>query len=210
MRRYLAFVPWLLVIVTCKDSSDEITRGSSRQLGIFCTTSGPRVTCKAFLSDPQRGSREVTSEATWLASGPGAGAFAEPGLFVPSGAGDIGLRARFEDLSSDRVWFFVNPLQDARVLTFLNGVVRDEMTNAGIEGVEVQILDGHSVGALATTNSAGVYSFGLFQILTGEVFTIRASKQGYEPLTKTHRVNFPFDPANPPFLDFALRPLEAP
>ena len=76
--------------------------------------------------------------------------------------------------------------------------------------MDVQILDGHSAGARATTNSVGVYSFGRFQILTGEVFMIRASKQGYQPSTKTHRVNFPFDPANPPFLDYVLPPLEAP
>ena len=210
MRHSLLLIFWLLVAAGCKDSSDEITRGSGRQLGISCASAGPRVACRSFLSDPQRMSREVTGEANWMASGPGVGTFPEPGLFVPSGSGDVGIRAGFEELSSDRSWFFVDPPQDARVLTFLNGVVRDETTNAGLEGVEVRILDGHSAGALATTNSAGVYFFGFSQILTGEVFTITASKPGYESSTTTHRVDYPFSSVNQPFLDFVLRRVETP
>jgi hypothetical protein len=208
VRRYLPLI-WLLVAAACKDSSNEITHSLSRQLGILCAPAGPRVACRAFLSDPRGMSREVTLEAAWSVSGPVVGTFTEPGLFLPSGSADVGLRARFEELTSDRSWFFVNPPQDARPLTFMNGVVRDEMTNAGLEGVEVRILDGHSAGERATTNSVGVYSFGFSQILTGETFTVSASKPGYESSTKTHRVDFPFDPANPPFLDFVLRRLAA-
>jgi hypothetical protein len=205
MRRDLLVITCLFVAIACSDSSNEITHTISRALGVSCAPSGQRVACRAFLSDPERISREVTSEATWLVSGPVVGTFVEPGLFVPTSSADVGLWARFEELSSSQSWFFVNPPEDARVLYFLNGVVRDETTNSGIEGAEVRILDGHSAGAQATTNSVGVYNFGFFTILTGEVFTIRASRQGYEASTTTHRVDFPQSSANPPYLDFVLR-----
>jgi hypothetical protein len=57
------------------------------------------------------------------------------------------------------------------------------------------------------TNVVGVYGFEIGRILTGESFSIRASKQGYEPSTTTHRVDYPQNTpgASPPFLDFYLR-----
>jgi Carboxypeptidase regulatory-like domain len=161
------------------------------------------VSCVAFVTG--RYARNVTSEATWLASGPMVGSFPQPGVFAPAGSGDIGLWARFEELFSSQWWFFVNPPEASRFLYSFNGVVRDEMTNAGIAGAEVRILDRHSTGRQATTNSVGVYQFD--RILTGEVFSVRASKEGYESLTKTHRLEYPFNPANPPELDFVLRRL---
>jgi hypothetical protein len=210
--RSLTLTLILLVAVACKDSSNEITHTQSRQLGVSCSPVEAAVRCRAFLSDPRPDgvSREVTSEATWLLAGPVVGTFTEPGLFVPTSSADVGLWARFEELSSNQEWFFVNPPHEARVLYFLNGVVRDEIANVGIEGAEVRLLDGHSAGLRAITNSVGVYNFGFFSILTGEVFTIRASKQGFEPSTKTHQVDFPSNPDHPPNLDFVLRRLETP
>lgn len=101
--------------------------------------------------------------------------------------------------------FLVDPLQPAQRLYFLSGLVRDDVSNALLPGVMIEILDGYAGGAQSVTNENGHYR--IDRILTGETITVRASKDGYEPSTLTYRVGSPVGPAgsNPPFLDFKLR-----
>jgi hypothetical protein len=60
---------------------------------------------------------------------------------------------------------------------------------------------------VAITHTTGIYNFD--RILDGQTFTITASKLGYEPETKTYRVDFPRNTpgAGQPVLDFSLRPM---
>jgi hypothetical protein len=76
--------------ISCRDSRAHVT-DPYRSLAIICEPAGVNVSCKAFLGG--LGAREVTSEAGWYLSGPPIGGFAQPGLFVPVGTGEVGLRA---------------------------------------------------------------------------------------------------------------------
>jgi len=119
----------------------------------------------------------------------------------------VGLRASFEELTSLPSWFFVDPPGAAGMLDVLSGLVSDTMSGKPISEAEVRILDGHSAGSVAITHTTGIYNFD--RILDGQTFTITASKPGYEPETKTHRVDFPRNApgAGQPVLDFSLRPM---
>jgi len=68
----------------------------------------------------------------------------------------------------------------------------------------VRILDGYAAGKSAITNENGAYR--IEPLLPGETFTATASKEGYQSVTTTYRVDSPIGPAglNPPFLDFKL------
>ena len=80
----------------------------------------------------------------------------------------------------------------------------DAASGAKIPGATVRILDGYAAGKSAITNENGVYR--IEPLLTGETFTATATKEGYQPVTTTYRVDSPIGPAglNPPFLDFKL------
>jgi hypothetical protein len=208
MLSYRRICSWALFFLTltgisCKNSTNHYgVTDPHRSLLLQCEPAGANVSCRALLMGV--GGREVTTEAGWYFSGSPVGHFAQPGLFVPTGTGDVGLRASFEDLTSLPYWFFVDPPRSSGTLDVLTGLVSDAISNRPISGAEVRILDGHSAGALAITASTGVYSFD--RILDGQTFTITASKVGYEPETKTYRVDFPRTTPDSG-LDFSLRPL---
>ncbi|HEV7515103.1 MAG TPA: hypothetical protein VGR07_02265 [Thermoanaerobaculia bacterium] len=198
----------IAVSTGCRDSPTEPDRRQAPSLAVTCLPTGVRVACTATLYGlPSNSSvRNVTSLATWRASDPTLGNFLEPGIFTPARRGEVELVARyngFEDRVTSR--FLVDPRQTAQRLYFLSGIVRDDESNQEVSGVMVEVLDGYARGERSITNQFGAYQFD--KILTGETFSIRASKSGYTPLTLTYRVDPPVGPAggNPPFLDFPLR-----
>jgi len=219
MQRSLAFrhaaAAVFLVAATagCKDSPSEPDRRQAPSLAVACVPAGVRVACTATLFGvPSNGSvKNVTSLATWRASEPTLGSFVEPGLFMPERRGEVELTARYNGIE-DRVVskFFVDPRQTSQRLYFLSGSVRDEVSNQDLSGAMVEVLSGYARGERSITNQFGAYQFD--KILTGETFSLRASKPGYAPLTLTYRVDSPISigsaVGNPPFLDFSLQKAE--
>ena len=196
------------VMSACNDGPISPDRGFSHLL-MSCTPAGANVSCTATLYEvPAFGDvRDVTAEATWFVSDPSLGGFSRPGLFTPVGNGEVGLWARYEKWQPpDQFWFLVGPSTAARWLYFLSGSVDDAETHEHLVGAEVRILDGYAAGAVVTTNQSGYYT--IDRVLTGEDFTVVASKDGYSPQTQSYRVDPPNGPnGNPPFLNFQLTPL---
>jgi hypothetical protein len=144
--------------------------------------------------------------AVWIASDTSVGRFVAPGVFAPNRRGEVGLTARYRDFEEDSFhWFLVDPSTEATWLYELWGHVTDRETGVRLPGAEVRVLDGHARDAHAITNSNGYYV--IEKILVGETFSARASKDGYESLTQTYRVDLgsPWDArANSPYLEFRL------
>ncbi len=198
----------VVAAVACGDGPTAPTRRNP-SLSVTCMPSGSDVVCTATLFDvPAAGSvRDVTRTAVWMATDPSVGSFSAPGVFTPSRRGEVGLWARYDEVVAElQSWFLVDPGAPARRLYWLAGVVTDAATGAPIDGAEVRMLDGYAAGAVATTNGNGHYQ--IDNVLTGETFTVRASKDGFLPSTQSYRVDSPVGPSgNPPFLDFALQPV---
>lgn len=205
--RVLGLAILATALAGCGDSPTE-SHGSPTELLVSCLPDGVRVACKASLYNvPGRGGVEdVTSAASWITFDSGVGSFLEPGVFTPTGRGEVEITARYQSWTA-RVTsvFLVDPLQPSQRLYFLSGLVRDEATNSVLPGVTVEILNGYARGSRSVTNENGAYR--IDSILTGETFSVRASEPGCEPSTLTYRVDSPIGPAglNPPFLDFRLR-----
>lgn len=201
----LALLP---VIGACEDSPVLPDRSFS-QLVVTCTPAGADVSCTAVVhGDPVLGTTgDVTAEATWSVSDPAIGGFVRPGLFTPTGDGEVGLSVSYSHLSSsEELWFLVGPGRTARWLYFLSGEVVDAGTGEALPGADVTVLDGYAAGTAATTNQFGVYQ--IDRILTEEAFSVVASREGYSDHEQTYRVDPPVGPnGNPPFLDFRLQPL---
>jgi Carboxypeptidase regulatory-like domain len=193
----------LLGAAACAKTPTETHSPLGTFLEATCVPAGDDVSCTAILSGDGP-TRDVTAVATWLASDPAIGRFVSPGLFTPTEPGRVELWARYGAWESLKSSFLVNPGGSPQRLYFLSGLVTDDATMAPIVGATVQILDGFARGAETTTNEYGAYE--IDGILTGEVFTIAASKSGYESSTKSYRVDSPIGPGggNPPFLDFSL------
>ena len=202
----------LLATIACRDRNHEPTLEQRRHpaLVVSCVPAGVNVSCAAYVTDtPTFGtSTYVTSLAVWIASDSSVGGFVAPGSFAPTRRGEVGLTARYHELEEPSPhWFLVDPSSEARWLYELWGHVTDRETGVRLPGAEVRVLDGHARGAHATTNSNGYYV--IEKILVGETFSAQASKDGYESLTQTYRVDPPVVPAgspsNPNYLEFRLQ-----
>ncbi|HKR63705.1 MAG TPA: carboxypeptidase-like regulatory domain-containing protein [Thermoanaerobaculia bacterium] len=193
----------LLLLVACKGSPTE-PHGMA-QINMLCLPAGTNVQCTASTYNFDGvASQDVTNKATWLVTNP-IGTFTASGLFVPSGSGEVSIWVRYKTLEYNlKSSFLVGPGQPARWLYYVSGTVTDAATGERLEGVTVQMLDGYAVGKSSVTGANGVYR--IEPVLTGETFTIVASKPGYASMTKTYRVDPPVGPAgsNSPFLNFAL------
>ena len=200
----------LVAAASCSDGPTAPTRRNP-SLSVTCVPAGTEVSCTATLYDvPAAGSvRDVTQTAVWMATDPSVGSFSAPGVFTPSRRGEVGLWARHDDVVAElQSWFLVDPGAPARRLYWLAGVVTEAATGTPIDGALVRMLDGYAAGAVATTNSNGHYQ--IDNVLTGETFSVRASKDGFLPSTQSYRVDSPVGPSgNPPFLDFTLQPAPA-
>ena len=196
MKPLPAIIASVLLISAC-NSPTEPTHGMPL-LSVGCGPSGATVVCRADAYNIGNVvSGTVTAGATWLSSG-ASGSFPQPGVFVPTSSGEVTIWARYEWAESAPSMFLVDPNAPARRLSFVGGNVTDAATNQVLAGATVRVLDGYAAGKTSTTNSLGYYS--IKPILTGETFTIEASKEGYVPVTLTYRVD------THPFFDIKLQP----
>jgi Carboxypeptidase regulatory-like domain len=172
------------------------------ELYIRCLPEGPNVRCNATAYNVGGiASRDVTETTNWFATSV-YGSFVQPGLFVPSAHGDITITARFEQFEpAYPPKFLVGPGQPARPLYYAQGTVKDAATGATISGATVRIESGHSAGRAGVSNERGIYR--IDPVLTSELFTITASKEGYQPQTKSHRVEI-VQGSGAAYVDFEL------
>jgi hypothetical protein len=193
----------LLLLINCNGSPTEPIRGPS-SVSMSCVPEGTNVRCAASAYNIDIASRDVTATGEWLFTGV-AGAFAEPGLFVPASHGEVTIWVRYRGHdTATKSTFLVGPNEPAQRLYWVAGLVIDAASGERISGATVYILDGYAAGKSAMTNENGSYR--IEPVLTGEVFTATASKGGYQTVSQTYRVDSPIGPAglNPPFLDFKL------
>lgn len=179
----------VFLFTACNESPTE----PNADLLVVCNPSGVTVTCRA--TNPA----DVTKEVTWFSSG-ATGMFAEPGFFVPSSGGEVEIWARLDDAeSTTRSAFLVDPAGDARRLAAVSGDIYDDDTNQKIAGVTVRIVEGYGAGRSAISDRRGRYT--LERVLTGETFTVEASRIEYEPA----RASFRVDPPRNPILDIRMK-----
>jgi hypothetical protein len=168
---------------------------------LYCQTSGESVVCTATLVDvPSFGEmRAVTQSAEWMVVPPDVGFFREPGVLMPRRLGEAEVHARSEGFDvSYPPRFLIGPGQAARQLHFFAPLVRERDNSTSISGALVEMLDGYRAGTTCTTTTGGTCT--IDRVLTGETFTARISKEGYQPTTVSYRVDPPVGVAgNPPF-----------
>jgi Carboxypeptidase regulatory-like domain len=181
----------LVLLPACGGSPTE----PRAQVLVVCNPSGITVTCRATGGN----GADITNQVAWFSSGAN-GMFADPGFFVPGATGEVEIWARLDDLEAERrSAFLVSPNAPARPLTFVSGDVYDEDTNQKIAGVTIQVVEGYGVGKTTTSDRSGHYV--LERVMTGEPFTLEASRIEYEPV----RVSFRIDPPGNPFLDIRMK-----
>jgi hypothetical protein len=129
--------------------------------------------------------KDVTNEARWTVDNASVLSLAA-GTLTPRGPGDATLGVEYRGVttaahirvySGEPPWLVIegNPSS-----TYVVGRVRDATqpdTARGIEGVTVEIVDGHNAGRVTTTDMFGQYQFGA-PFVCGPV-TCRATKAGY-------------------------------
>ncbi len=171
-------------------------------MSLYCQPSNQAVSCTATLFDvPAYGdNRAVTASAAWSVVPSDVGAFREPGLLVPLRPGEAEINARSEGLEAGYPpRFLIGPDQAARWLHFFAPTVREQDNTTAITGALVQVLDGYRAGSTCLTIGAGTCT--VDRVLTGEPFTSRISKNGYQTATVSYRVDPPVGiNGNPPFL----------
>jgi hypothetical protein len=117
---------------------------------------------------------------------------AAPGLFVPMAAGKIVIRAIYRypngslGGSHESVFgFAVSPGTTAvKLMAYISGSVVEPDRITGIAGARVEILDGPDAGRSTLSTSTAFYE--LDYVALGVPFTMRASKEGYAPVTLIH------------------------
>lgn len=169
----------------------------------LCRPAGSGLSCS--LSDTDGYDR--TSNAGWTVAGPAT--VTGPGRVETTGYGEIFVSASYVDyvggpfMTRQVAHFLADPPRAARRFHFLGGYVWESSGKQGIPDASVSILDGYNAGRSDATNTDGYYT--IDSILTGEAFTVRVEKPGYETLTRSYRVDDPVGPlGNSPFLDLRL------
>jgi len=206
-RKALVLLACATAAVACRENNEpSLEQRRHPVLVMTCQPAGAKVACTARVTDtPSWGTDlEVTSLAVWIASDTSVGRFVAPGVFAPDRRGEVGLSVRYREMEVyDPAWFLVDPAVEARWLYWLWGPVTDDASGVKLAGADVLILDGYARGAHCMTNENGYYR--IDKLLTGETFTARASKDGYESLTKSYRVDPPVGlDSNPNYLEFRL------
>ena len=149
---------------------------------------------------------DVTAESEWQVSDSTIATIASDGVLTPLRRGEIdvtGVHVSSYGRLSAKESYLVDPRERPRKLSFLGGnVLSNDPGGERVAGALVEILDGYSRGKSATSNNSGWYS--IEPVLTDETFTVRASKEGYEPQTQTYRLE------SSAFLDFRLTRIASP
>lgn len=119
--------------------------------------------------------RDVTSAAQWESSNTLLATVATGGKVTVLGAGEVELRAIYQNMSGS-LRLVVMPGTQARVS--LSGLVREvPPTQKALSGVRIEILEGPDAGKVATSDARGAYQFsGLAQ---GPI-SLEASVPGYQ------------------------------
>jgi hypothetical protein len=197
-----------VTLSACRDNPTGPSPERYRQprVSLLCQPNGPNVACTAALLDVPffRDRRDVTQAATWTVDPADVGVFPQPGLLTPARSGEAEIHARSQGLDADFApRFLVGPGRDARWLHFFSAVVRERDGGAAIGGAHVEMLDGYRRGAACATNPSGMCT--IDRILTGETFSARITKSGYQSVTVNYRVDPPVGPAgNPPSMTVML------
>jgi len=137
-------------------------------------------------------SQSVTSQATWETSNAAVATVSTAGLATFLAAGDAELKATFRG-TSGTARVAVTPRTAPRFR--ITGTINEKGTTKPLDAVTVAIVDGPDAGRSTATDSAGVYTF--TSVTTGS-FNLRATRNGYEPLT------IPVALTSDTRLDFAL------
>jgi hypothetical protein len=207
MRRALATLPFV-ALAACGESTTWPGNDSGRRLSwqAECRAQGADVAC--VLRDTTM--RDQTANAVWTVEGPAI--VAAPGQVRTTGRGEIVVRGGYVDYR-DGPWqvrpvgrFLVDPQRTARPFLHLGGRILDTATSQPVGGAQVTILDGYDGGRSDTTQTNGHYL--IEPVVTGEDFTVRVEKAGYETLATRYRVDDRAPvidaPGNPPRLDLRL------
>lgn len=127
----------------------------------------------------------VSGQVAWTSSNTGVATISGAGVVNFVGAGEVDLRAALSGITGQaRVAVTANP-----VFRNLDGTVRDNVSNAPIEGVRVNVRGGPNDGRSTTTDAGGGY---LFTGLQTSSFTLEFSTdKPYSPATRD--VNFSDD-----------------
>lgn len=169
------------------------------RLNLYCQPGGERVTCSATLLDvpSYRDSVVVTATAEWIVAPSDVGAFIEPGVLSPRRVGEAEIAARSAGVDvGHQPRFLIGPGQPARWMHVFTPIVRERESNTLIDGAVVQMLDGYRSGATCMTTSSGTCT--IDRVLTGETFTARISKAGFQTVTISYWVDPPVGPAGNP------------
>ena len=172
-----------------------------------CVPSGVEVHCRVDLYERGVGVYEATSLVTWIVSGQthieptDIADFVAPGILRPRRAGDVAIFVRYGDTGAVGATpvFAVSPTEPPASLAFALHV---EVAGK-IEGALVEVLDGPDAGKRVMTFSNGAAALPFMR--PGVDFTLRASKAGYVPVTKTHRIVSAND-SNSTSVKFELKP----
>ena len=197
-----------VTLSACRDNPTGPSPERYRQprVSLLCQPNGPNVACTATLLDVPlfRDSRDVTQAATWTVDPADIGGFSHPGLLTPARSGEAEIHARSQGLDASVVPRFLGgPGRDARWLYFFSPSVRERDTGAAVSGAHVEMLGGYRSGAACATSASGTCT--IDRVLTGESFTARVTKSGYQSVTVTYRVDPPVGPAgNPPSMTVML------
>lgn len=166
-----------------------VGRGSYAPLQVQCTMEA-ELLCSVF----RFGEGDLTAGAEWYATGLPWGTVPEPGVSFPRPGVPVASRpvklyiAARVGTETDASSFAYEMAPGARpvLLAMLTGLVYEgDVGFTGLEGVDVQILDGEGMaGSSTTTNVSGFYAMSYVRV--GVPFTIRATKNGYEPSLARH------------------------
>ena len=153
-----------------------------------CNPAGTTISCSSFISHAPGlpSAADVTGTSVWTAEPADAVALVAPGQFAALRAGEVELRARYQNWQSSppNPRFLIAPGTPPRRLATVFFLVREMQVpptgnpNAPpVAGAIVTLLDGYRAGISCTTQASGLCS--LDPVTVDEVYRISVTKQGY-------------------------------
>lgn len=216
--------------VACSPASPSCTdlngRGETQfnSIDLVCGNSGSTMQCRAtasikglYVYCPM--SQDITAAASWLVGNPTIVKSDGSGVFESGRAGDTVITAKWQNLASyDKpvsVFPGTPPYPTYEIFgTVSNSTVPPPLSNAAMNGATVTILDGLLAGRSVTSGVpppllpgyfgpfGGTGYYRLLAVPPG-TYTVRATKDGYLPLTKVGTVGYEGGPS----IDFPLVPI---
>ena len=178
-----------LLIAGCESGSPTQPRERTDPVVLlaYCNPAGTTISCSAFISHaPGLASQaEVTAPAAWTADPPDTVTLVAPGRFTPVAAGEVELRAQYQQWPSSppNPRFLVAPGAIAKRLSTVFVTVRELQDGVPppnpppVAAAVVRIVEGYRIGATCTTAANGVCT--LESIASEDVYSFVVSKEGY-------------------------------